>query len=129
MPNLIENAMGPPSKAWTLIKEFDKMRSYDTIGGPQGIVPRNPFADIVSVEVIDRKEFDGMSLETADEETVTLTIRIPEQFFEREFLKSDWELSQGEEPGFYAPEHLIDAWEYDVERELYGPDGNQVPLW
>jgi hypothetical protein len=91
----------------------------------------NPFADIVSVEVIDRKEFDGMSLETADEETVTLTIRVPEQFFEREFLKSDWELSQVENPGLFAVEYLVDGWrsDLDVEQELYGPDGNQVPLW
>jgi hypothetical protein len=77
-----------------------------------------------------------------DEEMVELTIRVPEQFFTMDYLKSDWEkavaavenqkkgqLLEGET--WDLPEYLTDGWrsDLDVEEELYGPDGLQVPLW
>jgi hypothetical protein len=76
----------------------------------------------------------------ATSEMVELTIRIPEQFFTREYLKSDWDAAmaavENEKKGqllegetWSLPEYLIDGWDYDVDRELYGPDGQQVPLW
>lgn len=77
-----------------------------------------------------------------EEEMVELTIRIPEQFFTQEFLKSDWEKAvdavENEKKGMLLidetwnkPEYLTDLWrsDLDVEEELYGPDGQQVPLW
>lgn len=69
-----------------------------------------------------------------DDDWVELTIRVPEQFFTQKFPKRDWESSLyatlTDVPGF-GVEYLTGGWrsDLDVEQELYGPDGLQVPLW
>jgi hypothetical protein len=74
--------------------------------------------------------FDGMSLETIGPEVVEVTLRVPEQMFTYGYLKSDWEAAvaglAGESVG-----NLTDCWRSNVDpdTELYGPDGQQVPLW
>lgn len=85
----------------------------------------NPFADVVSVEVVGRYQPGDI---------VELTIRIPEQFFTETYNRADWESSlyatTTNVPGF-GVEYLIDHWKsnLDIDKELYGPDGQQVPLW
>lgn len=129
--------VGNPFKAMVSVEVKDQQR------GPQWLEP------------IDYEpEFDGMSLETAKADgwakeytpgsVVELTIRIPEQFFTETFMKADWDAAlaaleaqknrpEGEALArdvlFALPEYLIDSWDYTVERELYGPDGQEVPLW
>jgi hypothetical protein len=65
-----------------------------------------------------------------NEDMVTLTIRIPEQFFEREVTKAEWgEMSAGNDNDWTSPGYVLDWWRSDIDPddELYGPDGQQVP--
>jgi hypothetical protein len=138
MGSLIERAMGGPSPAWVLIKEAERNRAevtayrngkqVTTMDGharPLAELGKNPFSDVTSVEVFSKgpDRFE-------EPEMVELTIRIPEQFFTREYPVGDWEeaIAKRDLPG-WGPEYLIDSWDIDVDRELYGPDGQQVPLW
>lgn len=61
------------------------------------------------------------------ESTIKLTYRIPEQFFEREFEATKYYsyLDVGK------IDDLVDEWVSDINLvdELYGPDGQQLPLW
>lgn len=112
--SFVEKAMGTGSKAWALIHEAEIKRGEG-----------NPFRNVVSVDVVGH-HYDVED----DEDMVELTIRIPEQFFTEKFPADSWEaeMAMRDLPG-RGPEYLIDSWDIDVDRELYGPDGHQVPLW
>ena len=103
------------SKAWDLIHEHEEKRRVS-----------NPFKDMISVEVYP-KENDVSD----NEEMVELTLRVPEQFFTQKYLKSEWDKALKRASLWDGAEYLTDNWrsDIDVEQELYGPDGQQVPLW
>jgi hypothetical protein len=73
----------------------------------------------------------GMTLAEWDEvdrlledELVTVTIRIPEQFFDYSLPRTEWEAAEDKAL-------LLDLYIDDmpIREELYGPDGQQVGAW
>ncbi len=116
-----------------------------TLGEREQVAPTgNPFKNIISVEFpyvpestqagyYNFEGFDGMSLETAYKpgDIVGVTIRVPEQFFTETYNRADWEEAlRGDERGFHVGD-LTEVWRNNLDPavEIYGPDGQQVPLW
>jgi hypothetical protein len=74
----------------------------------------------------------GVAVHSVDNGMVTVTIRVPEQFFEYELPTTYWKLVEKEvAKGLGNYGDFFDTWLSDThpEKELFGPDGNQLPIW
>jgi hypothetical protein len=56
---------------------------------------------------------------------VTVTVRIPEQFYDMDVPEADW--NNAEDKALLADLYI--PTDFEVKEELYGPDGQQVPGW
>ena len=75
---------------------------------------------------------DGVAVQTFEPEMVEVTVRVPEQFFTTTYTKDEWEQALTYKAKMWnTPGDLTDTFrsDLDIEKELYGPDGQQVALW
>lgn len=62
-----------------------------------------------------------------EDDLVTVTVRIPEQFYEYTYPRIEWDKAVEADRVVYLMDN--DMSDLIVEEELYGPDGQQVPGW
>jgi len=93
----------------------------------------NPFADMISVEPVGHHPYflEAPSVDRYQSgDVVEVTLRVPEQFFTEIYNRADWEAAVAGTEGMSVGD-LTDNFRSDIdpEQEIYGPDGQQVPLW